>query len=474
MRWPLRNQIMLPLLVVAVLSIASVGGIHAWLAARHTQQRIEGQVREVVSVLTSSRFPLTAPVLRQMTSLSGAEFVLTDTAGRLSATSLSQSPPQLSTQATVTSPKQIALEQTVSIADRDYFHTAIRLAAQRGGTNEHILHILFPRDDYRAAVRGSIIPPIVMGLVSLVAVAAVAHVVAGRIGRGTARLGEELKRIADGDFAAMTPPATDDEIRNLAVAINQTAQRLSTYEQQVRRAEQARTVALLGAGLAHELRNAATGCLMAIDLHSEACDACNADESLNVAKRQLRLMENQLQRFLKTGKGPADARMERVELGALVDGLLPLVQPAAHHAEVQIDWVRPAEETVVAVDPEALGQVVLNLVTNAIEAVQAGGSKGPARRRVRLTLNRSEDSSARLTISDTGPGPAGSVCDSLFEPFVSNKPEGIGLGLAMVRQVVEACDGTIEWSRSEEMTHFCITLPCSHALRGDAGGLIRV
>jgi signal transduction histidine kinase len=479
MRWPLRNQIMLPLLVVAVLSIASVGGVHTWLAARHTRQRIEDQVRGVVSVLTSSRFPLTDSVLRQMKSLSGAEFVLTDAAGHALATSLPQPPPELSSGAAVTAPDQIALEQKTSITGRDYFHTAVRIAEQQPAAGERVLHILFPQDEYRASLRGAVIPPIVVGLVSLVAAAAVAHVVAGRIGRGTARLGDELTRIAGGDFAALELPAKDDEIRDLAMAINGAAERLAAYEQQVRSTEQARTVALLGAGLAHQLRNAATGCLMAIDLHSEACD--QSDESLAVAKRQLRLMEGQLQRFLRTGKGPAALRKEDVELGRLVDELLPLVRPAARHAGVEIEWTRPEEDLVATADPEALGQVVLNLVTNAIEAVatvptqsvgtsrKGGGEDGAAQRRVVLALGRGEDSSARLTISDTGPGPAGSVADSLFEPFVSNKPEGIGLGLATARQVVDEHGGTIQWSRSGAMTQFCIVLPTACAGARSAG-----
>jgi len=467
MRWPLRNQIMLPLLVVAVLSIAAVGGVHAWLAARHTQQRIEDQVRGVVSVLTSARFPLTGSVLRQMKSLSGAEFVLTDASGRLLATSLPQSPPPLPSRSALTDPDRIALEQEASIAGRDYFHTALRIAVQQAAAGRQVLHVLFPRDDYRAALRGAIIPPIVVGLASLVAVAAVAHVVAGRIGRGTARLGEELKRIAGGDFTAMKLPAADDEVRDLAVAINQAADRLTMYEQQVRTAEQARTVALLGVGLAHELRNAATGCLMAIDLHTEACGACGDDESLAVAKRQLRLMESQLQRFLKTGKGPVPVRKEEIELGKLIGELLPLVRPAARHAGVEIEWTPPGDELAVSADPDAIGQVVLNLITNAIEAVQAGGDQRADRRRVLVALSRGADGRARLTISDTGPGPASSVSDALFEPFVSNKPEGIGLGLATARQVVEAHGGTVEWSRSSAVTQFRIELPiCERGLVG--------
>ena len=464
MRWSLRSQIMLPLLAVAALSVAAVGGSHAWLATRQTQQRIEQQVRGVVQVLASSRFPLTDSVLRQMRNLSGAEFALTDTSGRLLATSLDQPPQQLSSPLFVTDPEQIVLEGTLTIGGRDYFHTAVELTARRSGPDEQVLHILFPRDEYRAALRGAIIPPIVVGLATLVAVAGVAHFVAGRISRGTARLDAELTRIAGGNFAPMQLPVPHDEIRDLAEAINEAARRLTDYERQVRRAEQTRTLALLGAGLAHELRNAATGCLMAIDLHAETCESCQADESLTVAKRQLRLMESQLQRFLKTGRDGTDPRRERVDVARLVKELLPLVRPAARHADVEIELASSAEECCVYADPDLLGQVVLNLVTNAIEAIQAGGQR-VTERRVLIELASEDNAAVRLSVSDTGPGPHEVVAASLFEPFVSNKPEGIGLGLATARQVVAVLGGTIAWDRSSRRTRFHVTLPaCQRGL----------
>lgn len=70
MRWPLRNQIMWPLLAVAIASLVAVAAINARLAADHTRRRIERQLQGVVGVLTASNFPLTDPVLRKMHNLS--------------------------------------------------------------------------------------------------------------------------------------------------------------------------------------------------------------------------------------------------------------------------------------------------------------------------------------------------------------------------------------------------------------------
>ena len=88
MRWPIRNQIMFPLLAVAIVSLTSVGAINAVLTERRTCAHVEQQLRQVIGVLTTSSFPLTNSVLRQMRDLSSAEFVLVDSTGDVGASTL--------------------------------------------------------------------------------------------------------------------------------------------------------------------------------------------------------------------------------------------------------------------------------------------------------------------------------------------------------------------------------------------------
>jgi nitrogen-specific signal transduction histidine kinase len=64
-----------------------------------------------------------------------------------------------------------------------------------------------------------------------------------------------------------------------------------------------------------------------------------------------------------------------------------------------------------------------------------------------------------LRISDTGSGPAEHVQQTLFEPFVTAKPDGVGLGLSVAREIVEQHGGQIAWHRADGMTHFTVELP---------------
>jgi signal transduction histidine kinase len=456
MRRPLRFQIMGPLLLVSLASLAAVGAFEARVAANRTRERIEGQLRGVVAVLATSNFPLTSPVLEKMRDLSSAEFALADASSEIVATSLARSPQKLSAKGAVARVADVKLGPPLTLEGRDYFHTTLALPHRAGERRD--LHVLFPRDEYRRAWREALMPPLVVGVVAIAAVAAAAHILAARISRVTTRLGHEVQRLAQGDFSPVEPPETDDEIRDLALAVNRTAQMLADYEQQVRRTEQMRTVARLGASLAHELRNSATGCRMAVDLHAEACPLSEHDDSLSVAQRQLRLMESQLQRFLQVGKRPAEIIRREVDLTKLIEELLPLVRPAASHARVEFRCEVTGAPIVMG-DHDGLSQVALNLILNAIEAVQQLPAYGAQSRRVVVELSHHARDGAEIVVSDTGPGPAEAEAPAIFEPFVSSKAEGAGLGLAVARQVVEAHGGHVTWTRTYGVTQFRVTLP---------------
>ena len=68
-------------------------------------------------------------------------------------------------------------------------------------------------------------------------------------------------------------------------------------------------------------------------------------------------------------------------------------------------------------------------------------------------------SGAVLTVADCGAGPAESVRENLFEPFVTEKADGVGLGLSVAREMVEQHGGTIHWRRADGMTYFIVELP---------------
>jgi signal transduction histidine kinase len=129
--------------------------------------------------------------------------------------------------------------------------------------------------------------------------------------------------------------------------------------------------------------------------------------------------------------------IQQVRLGRLLGDV---AQTASTPTGVTLHLQGEGEAWVVDGDPTQLRQVISNLIDNAIHAASPVGS-------VRAVVARPDDAHLTLTVDDTGPGIDASIRNRLFEPLVTTKPKGIGLGLALVRRIVERHSGTIEVSR---------------------------
>jgi signal transduction histidine kinase len=460
MRWPLRYQIMLPMAALMLVTVMAVGGVGAWLAARASQARIESQIAGVTHILAESNFPLTGAVLRQMKALSGADMVLVDERGHV----ISSSGPNAQFAALVDAAPapndpQFSLGEHLWVRNQDYFHTTVPISNRRTTGAAATLHILYPEEEYRRAWQRAVYPSLGFTVLALPVVMLLAAATAARISRRMSSLQGQVDRIAEGDFQQLAVADRDDEIRALGQAVNRMAAMLARYEDDIRHTERMRTLAQLGGGIAHQLRNSATGCSMALDLHAQECASGLTSETLDVAKRQLQLMEQYIQRFLQLGK-PADERADAVvDLAALVDDLLPLVQPAALHAGVDLRYNREPGEHTISGNAAALSQLIINLLLNAIEAAVQGAVQSSVPGRVVVEVTGRAPDAVTLTVSDSGPGPTNIIGEQLFEPFVSEKPDGVGLGLSVARDVAEQHAGHIHWQRSNGMTQFIVELP---------------
>jgi signal transduction histidine kinase len=479
MRWPIQFQLLLPMLTVVVLAIALASIGSAYLGGRRARQAQEESLSRVVATLTEAWYPPTEPVLRMMAGLSGAEFVLLDRRDSIKASTLPLNADDLKQLRQIHDGQpssDLAGRPTTSLGGRSYLSQRLAVAAGREPvTSPGSLYVLYPEDRWSALMWQAADPALIAGAVATAAIVLVTTLLAHRFVRPIRQLGDRAAAIARGDFQAAPVWRHDDEIRDLALSINRMAEQLGRYEVQVRRHEQLRTLDQLGAGMAHQLRNAATGGRMAIELHRRECAAGAASEALDVALRQLELMESYLQRFMALGRERPLAA-EDVSLSAVVEDALSLVRPACVHAGIELEFVPPSQPLSVRGDAEALRQLTVNLVINAVEAA-GRQSKGQAQIFVVLEIAKCKmqnanckmstsnpqslipNPSAALYVRDTGPGPSPDATDRLFEPFVSGKPEGTGLGLYVARHIVEGHRGSIRWQREDNMTCFTVELP---------------
>ena len=456
MRWRIRDQVLIPLLTL----LLGVAGITTWTAlasAGRVQQQIEAQVRTSVRDMNKATltYPLEPYVLELAKGLSGADYLVIDAYGRHS-TTLNAVPRDLP--AAVLSAddwQSLSLGQAVRAADEDYLCSAVRL--DRGRNAGSTLYVFYPealrRDALWEAVRPSLVLGGFAGLASLALAVGVSH----RLSRRLRDLVRRTRLIADGDFSPMPLPGRNDELRDLGRAVNEMAERLARYQETARKTERLRLLGQVSAGLAHQLRNGLTGARLAVQLHRRACPGGAEDEALDVALRQLALLEAHLKRFLDLGR-TGQLRREPCSLPGLVDEAVALLGPRCRHTHIELRWQRPPGDVTLPGDPAQLGELLLNVLGNAVEAAGPGGWVA-----VQVLGDGEGKGNCRVEVADSGPGPAPEVADRLFEPFVTGKPEGVGLGLAVAQQTAEAHGGRICWRRETDRTVFWIELPTSFA-----------
>jgi hypothetical protein len=230
--------------------------------------------------------------------------------------------------------------------------------------------------------------------------------------------------------------------------------RLALQAQRLERAlqdgERLRLLGQVAGGLAHQLRNGVAGAKLALQLHTRACTESDGD-SLEVARRQLSRVESDLARFLELGRVDTSRRPSHIV--EIVDEAAKLLRPQCRHSDVQLCWEPPAFDPVVVGDAGRLAHIVVNLLTNAVEAAGRGGH-------VEIVVDQPRDGSCVLEVWDSGPGFAPHVARRLSQPFVTGKSNGVGLGLFVARQAAEAHGGWLEWRRERGLTCFCVELPC--------------
>ena len=458
MRWPIHLQLLLPMLLVVVLAITLASATTAYFGVKRAARQEGETLRRVVATLMEASFPLTERVLRQMSGLSGGEFVLFDDQGRVQAATLAVEPGELATLGQIPASLRVdnlAASPVLHLAGRGYRGCRVPIGPSRFVAEPGSLIVLYQEDLGSEAVRQAAYPAAIAGVAAAIVAVLVTTALARRFVRPIQLLGDETARLAGGDFQPVAVPSRDDEIRDLPLLINQMAEKLGQYETDVRRNERLRTLGQLGAGIAQQLRNSATGARMAIELHERECPQDSPSESLAVALRQLRLMESYVQRFLQLGR-PQSAHRERVELETLIRDVLDLVRPACEHGKIDLAFRRLAQPLAVFGEAESLRELLINLILNGVEAAQRNSGGSP---QVVVELDRTEDAKAVIRVMDSGPGPDPAASQRLFEPFVSGKPEGTGLGLYVARQIAEAHRGAISWQRRDRMTCFTITLP---------------
>jgi signal transduction histidine kinase len=307
--------------------------------------------------------------------------------------------------------------------------------------------VLFSQRDLQTARMRAAVLPLITGLSTVLLLATVTLTLIERLVKRLASLEQKVNAVAAGNFSITVDDLGRDEVGRLGRAVNSMAQQLEQLWQAVNRQQSAKLLHQIAAGMAHQLRNSLTGARLAIELHAKQCTQAE-DEGLRVAIQQLDHLEDYVRRLLMVGMGQQAAERPMEVVQCLSD-LQSSIGPVAQHLRAAIDWrwdesLRGWQVT----DGPALTAAVSNLVLNALHA----GTQ------VEIHAALADDGveQVKVVVSDNGSGIAAEVADHLFEPFVTTKQEGLGLGLPHVQRAAAALGGRVEWRRVAEKTEFIL------------------
>lgn len=250
------------------------------------------------------------------------------------------------------------------------------------------------------------------------------------------------------------PPDTDTgsaEIRELHAAFSQMRHDLLTYEQQLTQAAKLAVVGEMAAAMSHEVRTP-------LGILRSSAEVLLREPSLTVdGKEVLGFIISETERLNKLVSGLIDTARPRLpnkiplQLAEYIRHVLSLLQKQAEAKHITL-LSRLDDNITISADQDQMTQVLLNLILNAIQILPEGGT-------VEISLQTEADH-AIIQVADNGPGvPAGQQAH-LFETFFSKRAGGVGLGLAVVKQIIEAHGGTISYTPSPwQGAQFNLTLP---------------
>lgn len=440
------------MLLVATLSAVT------WILIRNRisdSRDLERQkVQQITDMIDDFPFPKSDAVLEAMKSLSGAEFKVVSESGDV-----------------------LAQTRGAPISDFRANGSAEMILAKGQGTTWYVRNI---RDSFRPGSLDSTVSiflpvesgfdifwrvgrtPLIVASVALPIALVFGWLFSNQITRPLVELCARAVSLSQGKPFPYRIGKRNDEIGDLLSTMNTMATQIRDNEAKLKQSERISALVDVGNGIAHNLRNSATGCKMALELMSSKDDQLKSSDEYRVATRQLDLMNSYIQRFLSLSRQQSESGKRAtavIELQPVFNESVELLRPMARHLDVELTVISCEPCRAVIHRDDAI-QVLLNLISNAIRAAKdrSLSTDPPAAAKVDICLT-CENEGPVLTVIDNGHGPPEEIASDLFAPYISGSNDGVGLGLALVKGIADEIGGTVDWQRRDSLTKFIFHFP---------------
>jgi two-component system, NtrC family, sensor histidine kinase HydH len=240
-------------------------------------------------------------------------------------------------------------------------------------------------------------------------------------------------------------------LEDLSAKLEETNRQLRRAEAEARRAERLAALGQLSAGLAHEIRNPLGVIKGSADMLSRKVAASEplVAELAGYISSEVNRLNALVVRFLDFAR-PSKLELRPEPVPEIVDRAIEAATASFPDAGVRIERRYAPDLPKIPADAQLCEQVFVNLITNAIQAMQAQAA--PAEKTLHIAMDKeisNGEPGVAVFVEDTGPGVPPELREQIFNPFFTSKKEGVGLGLSIVAKIVDDHRGTI---RLEENT----------------------
>lgn len=442
---------MIPFAVIATVAILAAAAFGLSGLRREVERRAESQIANTSEVLSRGGFAFSPAILRSVKAITGVEVVTFDASGSVLSTTLDPSRASLSA-AIATSPLGArALSSTGPVIGTADCETpclvAYRNVADRPGA---VVAVVIESRETAAVVRALSRTFVIAAAAVIMALLLLSQFVARRVTAPINDLVRFTRDVSDGrrDRAR----EGDDEVGRLGRAFNDMLDRLEASRSALVQSEKLGLAGLLAARVAHDIRNPLASMKINAQLLEPAVQHdSEARELVTAVLHDVAQVDGVIRNLIELAR-PGDLRRVPVDLVPVIRAVIRPLEARLRHRKIDLAIGLPDGPLPAHVDAERLGQALLNVLINAAEAMPEGGALAVSA--------RNESGRVVIDVDDSGVGVDPSIVDRVFDPFVSSKPDGVGLGLVNAKAVIEGHGGTIALApRQRRGTRATITLP---------------
>jgi signal transduction histidine kinase len=449
----LQHRIVIPFVLVALVTSSVAAYVALSLITRALQSRVAAQVQNTAAVVSRSDFALNTSILRTVKEITGADVITYTTAGNVLASTVD--PEKIGALRS----DVIALEPTRAAMSATDGQTVLRqtrcsgvpcfVAYRRVVSRPDTIVALVAETSELSAATAAITRTIVLATgLGVVVMVLVSQIVTRRVTGPLDRLVAFTRDVSPGGSRRYAA-AGDDEIGRLAAAFNEMLDRLAGAQDALVRSEKLAVTGLLAARVAHDIRNPLSSIKMQAQLLQSRCRSDHEQTILHAILHDIDQVESVVRGLLELAR-PGELKLNTTSLNDVVREVLYQLSPQLTHQKIAVMSHLGENLPSIQLDANRFKQALLNVLVNAAEAMPAQGGT--------LTVaTRTSDSMLALDVSDDGAGVDPAVLDRVFDPFVSTKREGVGLGLVNTKAVVESHGGTISLT-SRQPKGTCVTM----------------